>query len=477
MRWKTTAVLLIATVGIGTYISLYEIRQPSREERERRAQQILKLAPESVRGIALDMPNGHVTLARSESAWRLTPGNVRADGDRIGQILEMTSGLYAEQLLTASPGHPLDPAAYGLTPPAGRMVLTTDGPPTTLLFGDAAAIHSDRYMQIAGHADIAVVSSSLFDLANQPAETFRDGQFIRFSPWLIDEVAVTTPAASITLARTNNFWRLIQPFADHADRAEVNGLLDAITGMRIQRVIADAVDPAQRSSYGLEPPQTEIRIVQNQPATSTTVLAFGSVVPTTGGTAGAGAEHAGLVYATRSDEPGLYAVDAADVEVLHRDPHGLRSKKCFEFLTPLITKVAVMQQGKEWTIERVEEQWQSAGVAQPLEAERVETFLAQLSDLQLGGFVEDHPTDLAHYGLDKPVATIAVLSQDQPEPQRLLIGNTVEGSSDRYAKIADRDAVVRVPETIAQILATTPDQLHSMGPNTAVPVAAAPRSK
>ncbi len=480
MRWKTTVLLLTSTIAIGAYISLYEIRQPSREERERLAQQILKLSPESVGEIALEMPSGHAALIRTEATWRMRPSNVRADGDRISEIVNAASSLYTERLLAGASNHPLDPATYGLNPPVGRMVITAHGIPTILLFGDATAVHGNRYMQIAGHSAIAVVSSTLFDLANQPSEAFRDPQFIRFSPWLIDEFAVTTPSGPFTLARTNNFWRLVQPFADRAARAEANGLLERITGMHIRRFIADSLDPAQRASYGLEPPQTEVRIVQQQPATSTTVLTFGKAVPDAEGTAATtGAGQTTLVYAIRSDEPGLYAVDAADVAALHRDPHGLRSKRCLEFLTPLITKIAVMRQGHEWTIERVEGQWKTAGVAQPLEAERVETFIAQLSDLQLGGFVEDHSTALARYGLNTPYGTISVWSQDQPEPQRVLIGAAVEGSADRYGLIADRGAVVRLPDAVAQLLATTPEQLRPMTPETVgTPTAtAAPRSK
>ena len=480
MRWKTTVLLLAATIAIGAYISLYEIRQPSSEERERLAQQILNISPESVGEIALEMPSGHVAFIRAEATWRIRPSNVRADGDRISELLNAASSLYAERLLSGSSDHPLNPATYGLNPPVGRMVITAHGIPTILLFGDATAVHSNRYMQIAGHAEIAVVPSHLFDLANQPSEAFRDPRFIRFSPWLIDEFAVTGPSGSFTLACTNNVWRLVQPFADRAARTEVNGLLDQTTGMRIRRFIADSLDPAQRASYGLEPPQTEVRIVQHQPATSTTVLAFGKAVPGAGGTAATtGAEQTALVYATRSDEPGLYAVDAADVEALHRDPHGLRSKTCLEFLTPLITKIAVMRQNHEWTIERVEGQWKTAGTAQPLEAERVETFITQLSELQLGGFVEDHPTALARYGLDTPYGTISVWSQDQPEPQRVLIGAAVEGSADRYGLIADRGAIVRLPDTVAQLLATTPEQLRPMTPDatTLPPLSATPRSK
>ncbi len=35
MRWTGTLALLIVTVAVGAYVSLYELRRPTRQERER----------------------------------------------------------------------------------------------------------------------------------------------------------------------------------------------------------------------------------------------------------------------------------------------------------------------------------------------------------------------------------------------------------------------------------------------------------
>ncbi len=63
-RWKTLLLLLVATVGVGAYISLYEIRQPSREALERLSKQILSIPAESVTQLVLDLPQVKATLVR-----------------------------------------------------------------------------------------------------------------------------------------------------------------------------------------------------------------------------------------------------------------------------------------------------------------------------------------------------------------------------------------------------------------------------
>lgn len=463
MRWKTTALLFAATLLVGAYISLHELRQPDPEQRRRLAQQILAIPSASVSDVLLEMPDRTVHLVRRDGTWRLLPNDVRANGEKIDQLLMVTSSLMAERVLSGSSAQPLDLKTYGLAPPTSTLTLTANGTPTTLHFGDTTPVHSNRYVRIEGRLEVAVVSSGLFDVINQPLERFRDDAVVRFSPWLIDELAV----GSLTLVRTGSMWRLVEPIADHAQRSEVNGMLDRIATLRIERFVADAADDAQRAAYGLEPPRAEIRLVQREPSPTTTVLRFGQAVPDTGSSL--------LVYAMRSDEPGVYAVDAADVQALQREPQTLRAVSCFDFVGALATKITMEQANHTWTMERAGEQWISADGGTALETERVETFLMQLLDLRAGELVDAGSEDVARYGLSAPAGTLSVWLQDQPEPQRLVVGTAVAGVPDRYAQVPGRPGLMRLPaEPIAQLLAITPDQLRPMTPETASPSSTTP---
>src|SRR3989338_3281646 len=126
MKWKTTLILLVATIGLGTYVSLVELRQPTREARERQPLQVLSVSPEAVNRIAFASPNaGPVTLRRAGSGWVLDPEGYRADPDLAERLLRDASHVTASRILSASGDAPLDPSAYGLQPPAATLTLTT----------------------------------------------------------------------------------------------------------------------------------------------------------------------------------------------------------------------------------------------------------------------------------------------------------------------------------------------------------------
>lgn len=450
MRWKTTVLLLVVTVGIGAYISLYELRQPTPEEREQLAKEVVSLPRESVTQLTLDLPAVKATLTHDGTAWRLAPGGVRAYEELVNGVLRHANPLRAERVLTASTEHPLDLKAYGLDPPVGRITLLSRGVPTTLLIGETTAVNDNRYLQVAGRPEVFVVPGGVLDDANQPIESFRDPLLIQVDPWSVEALTATASEAVLSLARRDNTWRLTQPLADLADRAEVTALLRRLGELRIQRWVDEHPQVEGLSTWGFDSPALEVTVRRQGTPPPSTTLFFGHPLP----------DDASLVYAKRSDEPALYAVAAQDLEALKADPHGLRDKACFELFTSLVTQVDVARDGTGWTIERTDGTWRQAGSEQPLEVQRVEAFLSRLADLHLAGFEEDVPSHLARYGLESPHGTIAVWTTDRDTPQRLFVGETMAGSESRYGRLEGRDAVVRLPESVTELLAVTPDQLR-----------------
>ena len=454
MRWKTTTILLAVTIGIGAYVSLYELKQPLPEERERRSKDLLNIPSESVTQLVLDLPNAKVTLTREGSSWKLAPQNVRADPDRIGQILNSASALSAERILSGTAQRPPDLKAFGLDPALGWMTLVANGTPTTVLVGDTTPVQAHRYIKVSNRPEVFVIPSALVESMDQPSDTFRDPLFIRFDSWLADQLTVAAPTSTLSLARQDNEWRVTQPVADQADRSEINALLSSLGGIRIQRFVDDAPRVEQLAAWGFDHPKAEVTLrLRGEPSVSTTLF-FGKPL----------ADHAAWVYAKRSDEPSLYAVSAADVDALLKDPNTLRAKACFAFFTSSVTKLEVAKPGTSWTIERKDHQWQEAESHAGLQAERVEAFLNKLSDLRLSGFVEEAPSDLSRYGLQSPDGTITVWTGNPDKPQKLLVGSPLEGSKDHYGRMEGRNAIIQLPEMIDGLLATTLEQLRPPAP-------------
>ncbi|MBI3997079.1 MAG: DUF4340 domain-containing protein [Candidatus Omnitrophica bacterium] len=459
MRWKTTLVLLVATVGVGAYISLYEIKQPLPEDRERRARQVFDIPPERVTQLVLDLPQVKTTLTRDHTGWRLAPNHVRADANVVSDLLDRLSPLTASRVLVGTPHQPLNPELFGLAPAAGSLRITTAEGDTTVLFGNATPVAGGRYAQVHNRPEIFVVSSTLFDHANQPLEAYRDHLLLPFTPFAAQDVSVTSATATYTLSHHGEDWHVSIPGAplisDLADRAATNNLLNAFAEVEIEQFVSDAPQVEQLAMWGFDHPKAEVAVRQGDNTAEPITVFFGQPLP----------DHATLLYAKRSDEPFLYAIAAANLEAIVKDPNELRATTCFHAAAGNVTKVDVMRDGVSWTIERSDGQWKVPGSATLLETKKVEEWLARILGLRLVGFVDETPGDLAHYELAPATNTIAVWTVAQETPQRLTVGRTLGQSSDRYGRIEGRAAIVRLPQTVTELLATTLDQLQSVSPS------------
>lgn len=454
MRWKTTLALLVATVGIGAYLSLYELRQPSPEEREQLSKQVVNVPPDAATQLVVDAPQAKVTLTRRGNTWALSPAGFRADGSLVNRILSDLSPLTAERVLSGSKERPLDLKAFGLDPAAAWVSVVATGTPTTFLIGETTALKGNRYLKVTGRAEVFVVSSALLDDANQPAEKFRDPFLLRVDTWQADRLTVAATTQPFSVAKTDAAWHLTEPLADLADRSEINALLGTLSDLAIKRFVEDAPQVEQLSDWGLDNPKAEIAVHQEDGAAAGVTLFFGAPVD----------GEPSLLYAKRSDEPPLYAVAAADVEAFLRNPQDLRARACVEFFSTDVKKVEVARESSRWTMERTDGQWKAEGADAALDSTRVDEFLRNLSGLRIGGFLDDTPADLAQYGLNPPAGAISVWTIARDEPQRLLVGAPIESSEGRYGRIEGRAPVVTLPAAAWELLSKTPDQLRPPSP-------------
>lgn len=448
-RWKTTLALLIITVGIGAYISLYELRQPTPEEREHRSKEVLSLKLEQITQLVLDLPQAKATLTRDAATWRIEPQKVRADSELTDRILEECAPLMAERILSPTSERPLDLKAYGLEPAVGWLSFATKTTSVTLLIGEATAVGNNRYAKVSDRPEVFIIPPTLFEMANVPAATLRDAQLLPLEAWLVDELTIRSAHGTLALTRKDNDWQLTQPMTDRAERSAVNALLDRLGKMQIERFVDDAPTVEQVSQWGLDHPNAEVTLAQSEPSASLTLFVGTNL-----------RDDATLLYAKRSDELPLYAIPAADVTALMPDPTDLRLKACFEFFATAVEKLDIATQGAGVTLERKDGAWKETRSGSALKAQRAEALLNTLADLRLTGFVEDAPPDLARYGLLAPAGVISLWTNEHQDPQRLLIGSAVEATPERYGRIEGRSAIVKLPGLVTALLATTLDQLR-----------------
>lgn len=445
MRWKTTLTLLILTVALGAYVSLYELRQPTRDEQQALAKQVIPVQTDEVQGLIVDVPEANVTLRRQGDAWSLiSPVKAPADESRIRSVLDALGALEADRVLEGSPRQSLKFAEFGLEPAVGSVTVLGSSKSAIVLFGDPTPVAGHRYAKTADSPKVFVISSELFDELNQPPEVYRSRDLLAFDTWTTEEIAVRAPGQSYTLKKQGtDHWQLTHPLRDEADRAEVSTLLSKLRGLKIERFLSEEPTPEQMAQWGLAAPETTISLTfANNPKPLEVLV---------GTPAGDAPDQR---YAKRADEPAVYAVKSESLDGLPKDPGLFRARMLFDLAVSQAEKVH-LSGPTEWTIERTASGWKGAD-GQALDPEPVEEWLWKLRDIKLVRFVEDQPKDLTRYGLEPPRGALQVWVAGQPDPAiQLFLGDFVGQGKTRYGRLAGRDAVVELPEILPDLLPAT----------------------
>lgn len=462
MKWKTTAVLLIAAVGLGSYVALVELKQPTQEERAERARQVVQIPPDEVTGLSVTFPAVTATLQRHDQAWRLSqPIAARADGSLLRRILNELDPLEAERVLEGGKDTPPALGEFGLASPRGTLAVTAGTRTTTLLFGEPTPVGDNLYLALPDSPKVFVVGTRLFEELNQPLETYRSRELLEFETWKVTRIAVASSRASYTLTKQGQRWQLTDPIADEADSAAASTTLSKLRNLPIERFMTDSPPAEPSPQWGFDAPFARITLTL-EGAEQPLELAIGNTA----------VDDEQQRYARRSDEPTVYTVNHSSIEELLPDPQTLRSKMLMDFFADQVAKIHLAWQEAAWTIEKIDGQWNVSGGQEALDAAKVEEWLWRLRDTKLNRFLEDAPQDLAparpelhgaggRYGLEPPSGTIQVWVTDQPEPTQLLIGASVEPGKTRYGRVVGRAAVVELPETINDLLTATPESFHA----------------
>ena len=457
MRWKTTVGLLILTVGIGTYVSLYELKRPTPEEQVELAKEVVRLPSEDITSVIVESPQANVSLQRRNDSWHLvSPLAARADDALVQRLLNELNPLEAERVLGGSKATPLSLGEFGLAPPQARLTAIAGSRTVTVLFGTPTAVGGNRYVTLADSSKVLTVSSRLFDALNHPLDAYRSRELLDVDTWSATQITVASPASSYALRKEAQAgrWQLLEPLVDEAEGAAVSSTLSKLRGLRADRFITDAPQVEQAAAWGFDAPSAHITIALTNKA-APLELFVGK--PTT--------DNPEQRYAKRTDEPTIYAVTKDRVEALLQDPQTLRARTVLDFFANQATKVRVRWQDASWTIEKREGTWQLADDQQALDGSHVDEWLWKLRDVKLTRFVEDEPQSLSRYGLDPPKGTIQVWLTDQQQAKELLIGEAVGQGKARYGRMVGRPGIVELPETLLDLLATNPESFTAQPPS------------
>ncbi len=273
----------------------------------------------------------------------------------------------------------------------------------------------------------------------------------------------------LAFERSERGWQQTEPFAHPMDIFSIRQLL--VQTARVE--VTERLKPQQlqggrsEAALGLDPPQAELTLQWPQGAIT---LQFGRR-----GVAGrwyvriAGFEH---VYVATGD---------LHDRVVEMDPKEWRDRTIFAGADVDAKKIIIQQGDQRTVLEKDRRQWRMTEPARTRIAELAQDeFFQALGRARSAGFILDQPHNLAQFGLDEPIASLAVITE-HPEAQgqelvrvettqRLLVGaRRGIGSEDRFGMIQGRPVVFQLPAQVVREFFRSPKSLVSLTASGVVP--------
>jgi hypothetical protein len=212
----------------------------------------------------------------------------------------------------------------------------------------------------------------------------------------IRKASLVREGETLTFERDEaGLWRLTSPLQAAADEYEVNGLVESLSSLRIERVVEK--EAKDLSAY--EIPKTEVSLwVKGKDAPVRLLVGMENPLDKT-------------LFAKREDDPRVVLLSASLKTSLDKKVFDFRQKDVFKFTAADVKTVKVRTKDAAWQAGREEAGWfLTSPVAALAARDKIDPLLEALSGLKAKEFVAEakDAETLEKYGLDKPGYEVAL---------------------------------------------------------------------
>lgn len=266
----------------------------------------------------------------------------------------------------------------------------------------------------------------------------------------------------VRLRKSGPHWNLESPLVWPADEALVGSLCQQLKDLTREETVLENAAAGELKEFGLDAAGEWLSFSGLSGTAGT--LWFGSKNP-----------QGSQCYARVSGSAAVILVNAYSKTALLKKADELRERRVWTLDPAKVTLVHSTFTEAPFTLEKQKDgAWRLKGVAEPLSADKVSTFLTQLGGLRVKDFVSEDGKDAARYGLSRPAGRLEI-QQAGEAPLVLLKGKPDPKGTTFFARVEGRPLVFSLENSsVAGNLATTRDSL--IVPKTPTPVPATPAS-
>jgi len=285
---------------------------------------LMKYEREHITHLEIQAPNERMVIT-STGPRQYTieqPVQTPGDGEAIYSLLWDIQDLKAKDFVAETPDA-LD--LYGLDAPRRRITVWEKAPAAQeatqheLLLGAEAPDGQGVYARLGEGPVIYLVGNTETQrIMSKTAFDLRNKKLFAFTADKVQKIRLQYPAANFTIERHGNAWKLTEPQKqDIPQRWKVDHVLYELSTLEYAQIVADS--PDDRSRYGLDVPQVQITMWQQDGSTVGPL-----VVGTTTDTVVPGTK---TVYAQAGPHTPLYALKADFLGSLPKTSNELTAAK------------------------------------------------------------------------------------------------------------------------------------------------------
>ena len=262
----------------------------------------------------------------------------------------------------------------------------------------------------------------------------------------IEQVTVTsTSGEKTTVQKQGTAWQVTSPATVAADEAELSGIASNLASLEVQRVVDDQATDFKQ--YGLDPARITVNF---KTGGKEQALLLGDKTPT-----------GGDIYARLPGAPRVFLVSSYLEATFNKSTFDLRDKTVLKVDREKVDRLEVQTADRTMTFAKQGADWR---ITTPFEARAdfgaVEGILGRLNASPMKAItaaeIKD-PKELEQYGLDKPAATVRVVSGSSQAG--LAIGKAAaEGTV--YAKDLSRPMIFTIESGLADDLKKPADDFR-----------------
>ncbi len=429
MNFKTTGILaLVLAIGIFAVVLLNK-QDEKKEEMKKTQGKLLAVEKQDVSEIILE-PSG-IHCVKDSNEWKIT-APIETDGDKgsIDAIANMFSWMRVERTISSDPA---EYSVYGLDPERGKMIIVHKDGADTLYLGDKSPTGSYVFARKSGSPDVFLTSTTLKANIEKTLFNLRNKNVLGFEKHKVRAFDLKCKNGVFSLKRSGGKWKLVDDGEYDADKSEIDKILNRLHSERAKEFVDE--NPGNLRKYGLHKPGVRIDLMLGENLAKKSLLI--------------GARRNGDYYAKDESRKPVFLVDSSFVNLLNPDLYTLRKKDLADFSNSDVNKLELEFSGQlivcnkdtsgTWMVQKPE----------PRKAKswKISSITRKAAQLEVVKFVDDKPSSLGKYGLDRP-RVHAKFYKDDELLLDVLLGKK-EGDN-VYAKLADEAPVYLVEKEVLE---------------------------